>query len=158
MKLGCIADDFTGATDLANNLVRSGMRVVQTIGVPDVPLAAEVDAVVATMGAPEDFAGGDTEGERISGDWQPLGAEESGKKRLFRAADDRVQAQQGQAHGTEVHLLLNRPFDIPDGLIAEFDLVEQLGALVADGKVNISTTAACFVVCLWRVWAVWWRQ
>ena len=34
IKLGCIADDFTGATDLANNLVRSGMRVVQTIGVP----------------------------------------------------------------------------------------------------------------------------
>ncbi|MEX8494244.1 3-oxo-tetronate kinase [Sphaerotilus sp.] len=33
--LGCIADDFTGATDLANNLVRSGMRTVQTIGVPD---------------------------------------------------------------------------------------------------------------------------
>ena len=27
--LGCIADDFTGATDLANNLVRAGMRVVQ---------------------------------------------------------------------------------------------------------------------------------
>ena len=32
--LGCIADDFTGATDLANNLVRGGMRAVQTIGVP----------------------------------------------------------------------------------------------------------------------------
>src|SRR5438046_3164576 len=26
LKLGCIADDFTGATDLANNLVRAGMR------------------------------------------------------------------------------------------------------------------------------------
>ncbi|MFZ8955383.1 MAG: four-carbon acid sugar kinase family protein, partial [Burkholderiaceae bacterium] len=33
--LGCIADDFTGATDLANNLVRAGMRTVQTIGVPE---------------------------------------------------------------------------------------------------------------------------
>lgn len=32
--LGCIADDFTGATDLANNLVREGMRTVQVIGVP----------------------------------------------------------------------------------------------------------------------------
>jgi uncharacterized protein YgbK (DUF1537 family) len=31
--LGCVADDFTGATDLANNLVRAGMRVVQAIGV-----------------------------------------------------------------------------------------------------------------------------
>ena len=34
MLLGCIADDFTGATDLANTLVRAGMRTVQTIGVP----------------------------------------------------------------------------------------------------------------------------
>jgi len=49
MKLGCIADDFTGATDLANNLVRSGMRVVQTIGVPAAPLAADVDAVVVAL-------------------------------------------------------------------------------------------------------------
>ncbi|PUE24973.1 hypothetical protein B9Z38_08140 [Limnohabitans sp. MMS-10A-160] len=49
LKLGCIADDFTGATDLANNLVRSGMRVVQTIGVPSAPLAADVDAVVVAL-------------------------------------------------------------------------------------------------------------
>ena len=49
LKLGCIADDFTGATDLANNLVRAGMRVVQTIGVPNAPLAAEVDAVVVAL-------------------------------------------------------------------------------------------------------------
>jgi uncharacterized protein YgbK (DUF1537 family) len=49
LKLGCIADDFTGATDLANNLVRSGMRVVQTIGVPQQPLAADVDAVVVAL-------------------------------------------------------------------------------------------------------------
>ena len=47
--LGCIADDFTGATDLANNLVRAGMRVVQTIGVPKQPLEAEVDAVVVSL-------------------------------------------------------------------------------------------------------------
>ena len=32
--LGCIADDLTGATDLANMLVRGGMRTVQVIGVP----------------------------------------------------------------------------------------------------------------------------
>ncbi len=32
--LGCIADDFTGATDLASMLVRNGMRTVQHIGVP----------------------------------------------------------------------------------------------------------------------------
>jgi 3-dehydrotetronate 4-kinase len=49
IKLGCIADDFTGATDLANNLVRAGMRVVQTNGVPSAPLAADVDAVVVAL-------------------------------------------------------------------------------------------------------------
>ena len=49
MKLGCIADDFTGATGLANNLVRAGMRVVQTIGVPDHPLDGEADAVVVSL-------------------------------------------------------------------------------------------------------------
>jgi uncharacterized protein YgbK (DUF1537 family) len=47
--LGCIADDFTGATDLANNLVRSGMRAVQTIGVPSAPLQVEADAVVVAL-------------------------------------------------------------------------------------------------------------
>jgi len=47
--LGCIADDFTGATDLANNLVRAGMRAVQAIGVPAGPLDAEADAVVVAL-------------------------------------------------------------------------------------------------------------
>ena len=47
--LGCIADDFTGATDLANNLVRAGMRVVQTIGVPAEPLEAQADAIVVAL-------------------------------------------------------------------------------------------------------------
>ena len=45
MLLGCIADDFTGATDLAATLVRAGMRTVQVIGVPEGPLP-EADAVV----------------------------------------------------------------------------------------------------------------
>ena len=49
LKLGCIADDFTGATDLANNLVRAGMRTLQTIGVPEQPLAARFDAVVVAL-------------------------------------------------------------------------------------------------------------
>jgi len=48
--LGCIADDFTGATDLASMLVRAGMRTVQTIGVPaDAQLAAGADAVVVAL-------------------------------------------------------------------------------------------------------------
>ena len=34
MLLGCIADDFTGATDLANTLVRQGMSTVVLLGVP----------------------------------------------------------------------------------------------------------------------------
>jgi uncharacterized protein YgbK (DUF1537 family) len=33
--LGIIADDFTGATDLANTLVKEGMPTVQLIGIPD---------------------------------------------------------------------------------------------------------------------------
>ena len=49
LALGCIADDFTGATDLANNLVRAGMRVMQTIGVPSQPLDVQVDAVVVAL-------------------------------------------------------------------------------------------------------------
>lgn len=32
--LGCIADDFTGATDMASMLVKGGLRTVQTIGLP----------------------------------------------------------------------------------------------------------------------------
>jgi uncharacterized protein YgbK (DUF1537 family) len=47
--LGCIADDFTGATDLANNLVRAGMRAVQTIGVPPAGTVIDADAVVVAL-------------------------------------------------------------------------------------------------------------
>jgi 3-dehydrotetronate 4-kinase len=46
--LGCIADDFTGGTDLANNLVRAGMRTVQVIGVPEGD-APDCDAVVVAL-------------------------------------------------------------------------------------------------------------
>src|SRR5215831_1548698 len=47
--LGCIADDLTGATDLANTLARRGMRVVQTIGVPADDVVAGVEAVVVAL-------------------------------------------------------------------------------------------------------------
>src|ERR1700738_4438031 len=47
--LGAIADDFTGATDLANTLVRHGMRTVQLIGVPARPAPEDVDAVVVAL-------------------------------------------------------------------------------------------------------------
>jgi uncharacterized protein YgbK (DUF1537 family) len=46
--LGCIADDFTGAADLASMLVRNGMRTVQVIGVPLGP-APEADAIVVAL-------------------------------------------------------------------------------------------------------------
>jgi uncharacterized protein YgbK (DUF1537 family) len=48
MLLGCIADDFTGATDLASTLVRGGMRTVQLIGIPTGP-APDADAVVIAL-------------------------------------------------------------------------------------------------------------
>ena len=42
IALGCIADDFTGATDLAGLLARSGVRVSLRMGVPDEdPTAAD---------------------------------------------------------------------------------------------------------------------
>ena len=50
LKLGCIADDYTGASDLANTLTRAGLRTVQTIGVPAADLALpEIDAVVVSL-------------------------------------------------------------------------------------------------------------
>ncbi|BAK76159.1 type III effector Hrp-dependent outers protein [Pseudogulbenkiania sp. NH8B] len=48
MILGVIADDFTGATDVASMLVRAGLKTVQVIGVPDGP-APEADAVVVAL-------------------------------------------------------------------------------------------------------------
>lgn len=48
--LGCIADDFTGGTDLANNLVKSGFRTVQTIGIPkSAKQLQKIDAVVVAL-------------------------------------------------------------------------------------------------------------
>jgi 3-dehydrotetronate 4-kinase len=50
LALGCIADDYTGASDLANTLTRAGLRTVQTIGVPSDDLALpDVDAVVVSL-------------------------------------------------------------------------------------------------------------
>lgn len=48
LLLGCIADDFTGATDLANTLVKNGMTAVQVIGVPNGPLP-EADAIIIAL-------------------------------------------------------------------------------------------------------------
>jgi uncharacterized protein YgbK (DUF1537 family) len=48
MRLGCIADDLTGAADLANNLARGGMRVSLRIGLP-AGAADDVDATVISL-------------------------------------------------------------------------------------------------------------
>jgi uncharacterized protein YgbK (DUF1537 family) len=48
--LGCIADDNTGATDLANTLVANGMRTIQIIGVPEADQPApDAEAVVVAL-------------------------------------------------------------------------------------------------------------
>jgi len=48
--LGVIADDFTGATDIAGMLVKGGMRTIQTIGVPAAgTIPDDVDAVVVAL-------------------------------------------------------------------------------------------------------------
>ena len=48
--IGAIADDFTGASDLASTLVREGMKVVQVIGVPDnTTETGDADAVVVAL-------------------------------------------------------------------------------------------------------------
>jgi len=47
--LGCIADDFTGGTDLAGMLVKAGMRTVQMIGVPQGSIPGDIDAVVIAL-------------------------------------------------------------------------------------------------------------
>ncbi|MFP7672264.1 3-oxo-tetronate kinase [Marivita sp. S0852] len=49
MLLGCIGDDFTGSSDLANTLAKQGMRTVQYTGVPDGPAADDVQAGVVAL-------------------------------------------------------------------------------------------------------------
>jgi uncharacterized protein YgbK (DUF1537 family) len=50
MLLGCVADDLTGATDLALMLTREGMRTIQSTGLPPDDLdVSEVDAVVVAL-------------------------------------------------------------------------------------------------------------
>lgn len=49
MKLGCIGDDFTGSSDLANTLAKGGMNTVQYVGVPDGPADPSVEAGVVAL-------------------------------------------------------------------------------------------------------------
>lgn len=49
MKLGCIADDFTGASDLGNMLARAGMPTTLCIGVPQGGRTPGTDAAVVAL-------------------------------------------------------------------------------------------------------------
>ncbi|KEA62265.1 hypothetical protein ADIMK_3555 [Marinobacterium lacunae] len=50
LLLGCIADDITGASDLASVLVASGMRTLQLLGIPEATVdLSETDAVVIAL-------------------------------------------------------------------------------------------------------------
>ncbi|XWN24878.1 MAG: four-carbon acid sugar kinase family protein [Roseibium sp.] len=49
MLLGCIGDDFTGSSDLANTLAKGGMRTVQYTGIPDAPAGDDVQAGVVAL-------------------------------------------------------------------------------------------------------------
>lgn len=49
MLLGCIGDDFTGSSDLANTLSKQGMRCVQYTGVPSEPAQDDVEAGVIAL-------------------------------------------------------------------------------------------------------------
>jgi len=49
MLLGCIADDFTGASDLANTLAKGGMATTQFVGVPKGGAADDCEAGVVAL-------------------------------------------------------------------------------------------------------------
>lgn len=49
MLLGCIADDFTGASDLANTLRQQGMSVGQFVGIPEGPMGHNFQAGVVSL-------------------------------------------------------------------------------------------------------------
>ncbi|MEK8049828.1 3-oxo-tetronate kinase [Ideonella sp. DXS22W] len=64
LVLGVIADDFTGATDVASMLVRAGLRTVQTIGVPaegaELPPAQAVVVALKSRTCPAEEAVADS--------------------------------------------------------------------------------------------------
>jgi uncharacterized protein YgbK (DUF1537 family) len=49
MLLGCIGDDFTGSSDLANTLAKEGMRVAQYVGVPESQASSDIEAGVVAL-------------------------------------------------------------------------------------------------------------
>jgi 3-dehydrotetronate 4-kinase len=76
--LGAIADDFTGATDLANMLVTRGMRTLQTIGVPDAGMdTGDAEAVIVALKSRTAPAGQAVDQSLAALAWlQPRGAQQ----------------------------------------------------------------------------------
>ena len=83
MLLGCIGDDFTGSSDLANTLAKGGMKVVQYGGIPATAAAADVEAGV--IAAVSDLGRllsvmrriGEDDPARLRGELQSLAAPEA---------------------------------------------------------------------------------
>jgi len=49
MLLGCIGDDFTGSSDIANTLAKGGMKVTQYTGIPDSAADRDLEAAVVSL-------------------------------------------------------------------------------------------------------------
>ncbi|WP_102504830.1 3-oxo-tetronate kinase [Salinivibrio kushneri] len=49
MRIGVIADDFTGGTDIASLLVKGGLKTVQLSGVPQEHISIDADAIVVSL-------------------------------------------------------------------------------------------------------------
>jgi uncharacterized protein YgbK (DUF1537 family) len=49
LRIGCIADGFTGALDVANSFARVGMRTVLAVGVTGLADDLEADAIVVAL-------------------------------------------------------------------------------------------------------------
>jgi 3-dehydrotetronate 4-kinase len=68
--LGCIADDYTGASDLANTLTKCGLRTVQTVGLPSGALVLpEIDAVVIALKIRSTASDKAVHAARTAGQW-----------------------------------------------------------------------------------------
>ena len=70
LLLGAVADDYTGASDLANTLTRNGLSTIQTIGVPSAGFdVGEVEAVVVALKIRSVEAGSAVEAASAAYDW-----------------------------------------------------------------------------------------
>ncbi|WEJ08758.1 four-carbon acid sugar kinase family protein (plasmid) [Sinorhizobium sp. K101] len=49
LLIGCVADDFTGATDVAGIFAKSGMKTTVLIDVPNEELEVDADAIVVAL-------------------------------------------------------------------------------------------------------------